>query len=213
MNKKCLLCTIGSVYLERCGGTLHIRDGLPGLDKPPKPQRTIFLLTGGETWWCNSSSTSTSSAISIAPMLFDIGPSGVSAFSSERSTCHDPSALASGILPCVCTCLVRPIPHDRPDRPDRLATEKSPLAAPHRDLAVSWSTPSSGRQICLMSACGQPYLMPEALTLTARPDASIGCHKRSAIYFVSSHGTPRLCQSKEYAWNLPLQPCPGHCIA
>lgn len=213
MNKKCLLCTIGSVYLERCGGTLHIRDGLPGLDKPPKPQRTIFLLTGGETWWCNSRSTSTSSAISIAPMLFDIGPSGVSAFSSERSTCHDPSALASGILPCVflprATNTTRQSRQTRPSGHGEIAAG----GTTHRDLSVSWPTPSSGRQICLMSACSQPYLMPEALTLTARPDASIGCHKRSAIYFVSSHGTPRLCQSKEYAWNLPLQPCPCHCIA
>lgn len=147
----------------------------------------------------------TSSAISIAPTLFDIGLSGVSAFSSERPTCH---ALSPGKrLPSVCVFLAGATNATRQTR-----------RAGHGEIAPGGTTP---RSVCLVahtflgqtdaSAVCLPSALPGAprfLTLTARPGASIGCHKRSSIYFVSSHGTPRLCQSKEYAWNLPLQLCP-----
>lgn len=133
-------------------------------------------------------------------------------FSSEPPhTCLVPSALGRGLFRLV--SLARATRGTRQTRPvghGEIGCHGSPRDGACQPAGPQVLTGIALRQTLTVtdqSACNQPYLSP-----APRLQLDVTSSRQSTSSPVIWH-TSRLCQSKEYAWNLPLQLCPCPCLA
>lgn len=133
-------------------------------------------------------------------------------FSSEGSACLVPSALGCGLFrPVFLARATRNTRQTRPAGHGEIACHGSPRSC------LAHAAPAPGAHTCSARVpdwqTGRQMFLP-AISLTCRPEVpafdspSWGFNWMSQavgnLLRLQSFGTPRLCQSKEYAWNLPL---------